>query len=63
MPLNGHLDGMSEGAGLKGALSTGKPKAALFPTSADQRSLTIKPEANIKQRAGRGRTAINYSPV
>jgi hypothetical protein len=33
-----------EGAGLKAALCTGKPKAALFPTSADQ-SLTSKPEA------------------
>jgi hypothetical protein len=30
LPLNGHLDGTPEGAGLKRALYTGKPKLALF---------------------------------
>jgi hypothetical protein len=29
LPLNGHLDGTSGGAGLKQALCTGKPKKAL----------------------------------
>jgi len=30
LPLLGHLDGTPEGAGLNGALCTGKPKLALF---------------------------------
>ena len=30
LPLNGHLDATSGGAGLNGALCTGKPKLALF---------------------------------
>jgi hypothetical protein len=36
-----------EGAGLNAALCTGKPKAALFPTSADQQSLTSKPKGTV----------------
>ena len=35
LPLNGHLDGTSGGAGLKAALCTGKPKSGAHPTSAD----------------------------
>jgi hypothetical protein len=34
-----------EDAGLKAALSTGKPKAAFFPTSADQPIISSKPYA------------------
>ena len=30
LPLLGHLDGTPEGAGVKVALCTGKPKLALF---------------------------------
>src|SRR5947209_14633930 len=36
-----------EGAGLKAALCTGKPKAALFPTTADHTSWTSKPVAEV----------------
>ena len=43
LPLNGHLDGTSGGAGLKAALCTGKPKCGALPTSADKQSLTSKP--------------------
>jgi hypothetical protein len=42
-----------EGAGRKAALCTGKPKAALFPTSADQGSLTSKPEAGAQRQSVR----------
>ena len=44
MPLNGHLDGTSGGAGLKAALCTGSPKSGALPTSTDKQSLTSKPE-------------------
>jgi hypothetical protein len=33
-----------EDAGLKAALCTGKPKAAFFPTSADQPIISSKPD-------------------
>jgi hypothetical protein len=45
LPLNGHLDGTSGGAGLKGALYTGKPKEALSRHPPTQQRLTSKPEA------------------
>ena len=54
LPLYGHLDGTSGGAGLKAALCTGKPKAALFPTSADHGSLTSKPKAEALVESSRG---------
>jgi hypothetical protein len=36
-----------EGAGLKAALCTGKPKAALFPTSSDPRIISSKTVAQL----------------
>jgi hypothetical protein len=47
-----------EGAGLKAALCTGKPKAALFPTSADHGSLTSKPEGGGIRFAVRERVRV-----
>jgi hypothetical protein len=41
-----------EGAGLDSGPLTGKPKAALFPTSTDPQSLTSKPEGEAKARGG-----------
>jgi hypothetical protein len=42
-----------EDAGLKAALCTGKPKAAFFPTSADQPIISSKPYPQLWILVGR----------